>query len=64
MTVRKEDCNANPPPDLVSKYCKLLGSLLFLACWTRPDISLAVTKLARYSTCATPKLFSALKRIL
>jgi len=64
FTVHVDDCDATPPLELVGKYRKLLGSLLFIACWTRPDISLAVTKLARYSTCATPKLYAALKRVL
>jgi hypothetical protein len=64
FAVKSSDCDPNPPPELVTQYRKLLGSLLHVACWTRPDISLAVNKLARYSTCATPKLLSSLKRIL
>eukprot|EP00961_Rhodomonas_salina_P117161 1577182-Rhodomonas_salina.1 len=64
FSVGPEDICADPDPSLVSDFCSLLGSALFAACWSRPDASLSVTKLARYTTCCTPKLFAALKRVL
>ncbi len=64
FAVKETDCYPHPSASLVSDYRKLLGSLFHVACWTRPDISLAVNKLARYSTCASPKLYTALKSIL
>mmetsp|Transcript_62037 Transcript_62037/g.128353 ORF Transcript_62037/g.128353 Transcript_62037/m.128353 type:complete len:246 (-) Transcript_62037:1563-2300(-) len=47
FSVREQDVAKEHDPKLESEYHKLLGSLLFLSCWSRPDISVAVTKLAR-----------------
>eukprot|EP00961_Rhodomonas_salina_P106976 1440533-Rhodomonas_salina.2 len=64
FSVTASDLPIKADEELNSKYHQLLGSLLFVSCSSRPDISLAVNKLARYATCATDKKYTALKRVL
>lgn len=45
-------------------YRKLVGSLMYLACTSRPDILYAVSYLSRYLDKPTPVLWTAGKRIL
>jgi hypothetical protein len=45
-------------------YRSLLGALLHLANFTRPDIALAVNICSRYANCYGPEHWKALKRIL
>ncbi|KFD68464.1 hypothetical protein M514_19290 [Trichuris suis] len=53
-----EDTNANVP------YKELIGSLLYLAQRTRPDISFAVEKLAQYCSKFTMQHWNSAKRVL
>eukprot|EP00961_Rhodomonas_salina_P184535 2491525-Rhodomonas_salina.1 len=50
--------------ELETEYHKLLGSILFVSCWSRPDVSFAINHLARFATCPTDKTWKALKRVL
>ncbi|GAA5968389.1 hypothetical protein JCM11641_007617 [Rhodosporidiobolus odoratus] len=43
---------------------QLVGCLLYLACWTRPDISAAVSRIATFVSKPTPQAWTASKRIL
>ncbi len=47
-----------------SKYRKAVGSLMYLAVGTRPDISFAISRLAQYVESPTQKLWVAIKRVL
>lgn len=70
------DCNpVSTPMDLTpmpdepklepaAPYVQLLGCLQWLSTCTRPDISFAVNKLARYSQCPSTAHWTAAKRIL
>ena len=42
----------------------MVGSLLYLACWSRPDISLAVSELSRFVSCPGEKHMVAVKHLL
>eukprot|EP00961_Rhodomonas_salina_P256492 3466322-Rhodomonas_salina.1 len=64
FSVTASDLPIKADEELNSKYSQLLGSLLFVSCSSRQDISLAVNKLARYATCATDKTYTGLKRVL
>ena len=48
----------------IQGYQSLVGSLLWLACMTRPDISFSVGKCSRYASNPTPTHDAALKRIV
>ena len=45
-------------------YQRLIGSLMYLAVSTRPDISYAVNSLSQYNTCYTNEHWTAAKRVL
>jgi len=47
-----------------ASYRVLVGSLLYLACWTRPDISFAVSELSRFVADPGQNHMSAAKRVL
>jgi hypothetical protein len=49
---------------LARDYQSIIGGLMFAAICTRPDISFAVNRLARYSSNPTEAHFAAAKRIL
>jgi hypothetical protein len=46
------------------RYRNMVGSLLYLACWSRPDISLAVSELSRFVSCPGEKHMIAVKHLL
>jgi hypothetical protein len=50
--------------DLQTEYRKLVGELLYLAMYTRPDIALTIMRLAQYNVCAEPKHYAAAKHVL
>jgi hypothetical protein len=64
FSVGESDVPAKVDEELQTKYRKLLGSLLFLAMWTRPDIAHAVSLLSRFAARPSDKTWTALKRIL
>jgi transposase InsO family protein len=45
-------------------YQELTGALMYLAIWTRPDISHAVSYLSQFNTCHNDQHWSAAKRVL
>lgn len=46
------------------RYQEIIGSLMYLACCTRPDISYAVTMLSQFNTCNDSTHMAAVKRVL
>ena len=46
------------------RYRNMVGSLLYLACWSRPDISLAVSELSRFVSCPGENHMVAVKHLL
>ncbi len=48
----------------VQGYQSLVGSLLWLACMTRPDVSFSIEKCNRYASNSTPTHDAALKKIV
>ncbi|KAJ8725064.1 hypothetical protein PYW07_016022 [Mythimna separata] len=47
-----------------TRYQEIIGSLMYLACCTRPDISYAVTMLSQFNNCNDSTHMAALKRVL
>ena len=45
-------------------YQSVVGSLLYLSCWTRPDITFAVGNAARFCSKPTKQHWIAVKRIM
>jgi len=52
-----------PDPKLSTGYATLIGSLMYLALGTRPDIAYSVNKLAQFTHNPKPKHWTAVKRI-
>jgi hypothetical protein len=50
--------------DLQTGYHKLIGELLYLAMYTRPDIALIVMRLAQHNVSAEAKHYAAAKHVL
>ncbi len=46
------------------KYLKAVGSLMYIAVGTRPEISFAISRLAQYVESPTQKLWVAIERVL
>lgn len=50
--------------DLATEYRKLVGELLYLAMYTRPDIAHTVMRLAQHNASPEPRHYSAAKHVL
>jgi len=50
--------------NLLSKYCKLMGELLYLTMYTCPDIALAIMKLSQHNAHPKPHHYTATKQVL
>jgi len=53
-----------PNKDVVRQYQQMVGSLMYLACFTRPDIAYAVNQCAKFMLNPGPTHVQAAKRIL
>ncbi len=56
LQLQRPDTSLPTPPDIVSwasrtPYCSLIGSLMYIAVATRPDISYAVGHLSAFCNC-------------
>eukprot|EP00961_Rhodomonas_salina_P071398 958917-Rhodomonas_salina.1 len=57
------DLGSHPDPEMTTLFRSMVGSLMYLSVWTRPDVSYAVNVLARHLNFASPKLIGAARRI-
>jgi hypothetical protein len=57
------DQPATPLPSIGETYRATVGSLLYIANWTRPDISFAVSELSRFVSNPGPAHLEAAKRV-
>ena len=67
-TIKLDDQEEAPDKEKTSSlskfgYANLIGSLMYLAIATRPDITYSVNKLAQYTSAPKPKHWTAVKRI-
>jgi hypothetical protein len=62
--LRPYDAEHSVPVSDRSRYATAIGSLLYLAVCTRPDISLAVSFLARFMSNPGPAHWAAVKRLI
>lgn len=53
-----------PDPQLLRDYQRLIGGLMYLSCFTRPDISHAVNQCSKFMSNPGPEHMIAAKRIL
>mmetsp|Transcript_30942 Transcript_30942/g.64187 ORF Transcript_30942/g.64187 Transcript_30942/m.64187 type:complete len:289 (+) Transcript_30942:5072-5938(+) len=60
----RADQPAVPDKDTVRLYQQMVGSLMYLACFTRPDIAYAVNQCAKFMSNPGPSHVHAAKRIL
>mmetsp|Transcript_30285 Transcript_30285/g.62397 ORF Transcript_30285/g.62397 Transcript_30285/m.62397 type:complete len:629 (+) Transcript_30285:1137-3023(+) len=60
----KSDQPGVPNKEAVKAYQQMVGSLMYLACFTRPDIAYAVNQCAKYMSNPGPSHVAAAKRIL
>jgi hypothetical protein len=69
LQLRRPDPSAPEPPEVLkwrlqTPYRELVGSLMYLAVATRPDIAFAVGRLSSFLNCYTPDHWSAAVRVL
>ena len=67
-TTKLDDTEEAPDEEKTSSlfkygYANLIGSLMYLAIATRPDIAYSVNKLAQYTLAPRSKHWTAIKRI-
>eukprot|EP00961_Rhodomonas_salina_P008049 109247-Rhodomonas_salina.2 len=60
----KEDQPPSPDKGVLRDYQRLIGGLMYLSCFTRPDISHAVNQCAKFMSNPCPSHVIAAKRIL
>ena len=58
-----DDLDEHPTEEITHLYRSMIGTLMYLAIWTRPDIALCVNILARYMNKASPALITAAKQV-
>jgi hypothetical protein len=68
VTIKLDDTEEAPDEEKISSlskfgYANLIGSLMYLAVATRPDIAYSVTKLAQYTSAPRSKHWTAIKRV-
>lgn len=64
VRLSKADCPAVPDKKVVKAYQQLVGSLMYIACATRPDIAYAVNTCAQFMTNPGPRHIEAAKHVL
>ena len=60
----RDDSPSKADPKVVKYYQQLIGSLMYLSCATRPDISMAVNSCAQFMTNPGPTHIEAAKHVL
>ena len=64
VRLSKADCPAVPDRKVVKAYQQLVGSLMYIACATRPDIAYAVNTCAQFMSNPGPRHVEAAKHVL
>ena len=60
----KQDCPQVPDKEQTKAYQQLIGSLMYIACGTRPDIAYAVNSCAQFMSNPGPRHMEAAKHIV
>jgi hypothetical protein len=64
LHLSKDDCPATPDKEQTRAYQQLIGSLMYVACGTRPDIAYAVSTCAQFMSNPGPRHMEAAKHIV
>ncbi len=64
LHLSKEDCPATPDKEQTRAYQQLIGSLMYVACGTRPDIAYTVSTCAQFMSNPWPRHMEAAKHII
>ena len=59
----EDDAEGEKDPKITHGYAQLIGSLMYLAIGTRPDIAYAVNRLAQFTSNPKPLHWTAVKRV-
>eukprot|EP00961_Rhodomonas_salina_P255316 3450595-Rhodomonas_salina.1 len=62
--VVESDLDSKPSLETLHLYRSLVGTIMFCAVWTRPDIAYSVNVLAWFMNSPSPKLIKAAKQVL
>jgi len=63
FTIHESELPTKPDPKKLEEYRAMIGCLIYVAVWTRPDVSFAVNFLARFMSRPNDKLIKAARRV-